>query len=113
MIDTTKSNIPQITADEVYKAINEKKDVVILDVRTVGEYEKGHIEGSINISVDDIGSQIFSAIPDKNKTIYVYCFSASRSDVAVGVMTQHEYTNAFSMANGLLMWKSKQYPLVV
>lgn len=106
------SNIPQITADEVYKAINEKKDVVILDVRTAGEFVRGHIEGSLNIPVDDIPSQVTAAITDKNKIIYVYCFSASRSDVAADIMTQLGYTNVFSMTSGILMWKSKQYPLV-
>ncbi|RJQ38617.1 rhodanese-like domain-containing protein [Candidatus Microgenomates bacterium] len=106
-----QSNVPQITADGVQKAINEKKDAILLDVRTPEEYSRGKIDGSINISVENIPDQIVAAIPDKNKTIYTYCLSGSRSDVAVAMMKQLGYINVFSMTNGLLMWRSKKYPL--
>jgi rhodanese-related sulfurtransferase len=106
-----QSNIPQITTDDVQKAINEKKDIVLLDVRTPEEYSRGKIDGSINISVENIHGQIVSTVPDKNKTIYVYCLSGSRSEVAVAMMKQLGYNNAFSMTSGLLMWRSKKYPL--
>lgn len=107
-----QTDVPQITADEVQKAINEKKDIILLDVRTPEEYSRGKIDSSINISVENIPDQIISAIPDKNKTIYAYCLSGSRSDVAVAMMKQLGYANAFSMTNGLLMWRSKKFPLV-
>lgn len=104
--------IPQISADEVQKAINEKKDIILLDVRTPEEYGRGKIEGSMNISVENISDKISTAVPDKNKTIYAYCLSGSRSEVAVAMMKQLGYTNAFSMTSGLLMWRSKKYPLI-
>lgn len=104
---------PQITADEVYKAVREKADVILLDVRTPGEYGKGKIEGSINIPIDTIAEQVATIIPDKNKTIYVYCLSGSRSSVAVETMVQLGYTKVFSMTSGLLMWRSKKYQLVI
>jgi len=107
------SQTPQITADEVYKVIQEKNDVVLLDVRTVDEFSKGKIEESINIPVDEIENRIIDSIPDKLKTIYVYCLSGSRSDIAVSIMKQLGYKNAFSMTSGLLIWRSKKYPLVI
>ena len=103
---------PQITADEVYKALSEKRDVVFLDVRTPGEFGKGKIEGSINIPVDEIGDIISTSLPDKEKTIFAYCLSGSRSSVAADQMVMLGYTNVYSMTSGLLMWRSKQYPLV-
>jgi len=103
--------IPEITADEVYEALKEKADFVLLDVRTPEEYSKGKIEHSIHIPVDDIANNITTFIPDKNKTIYVYCLSGSRSNVAVDIMIQLGYINVFSMKSGLLMWRAKKYPL--
>jgi rhodanese-related sulfurtransferase len=103
---------PQITVNEVYKAMNEKADIVLLDVRTPGEYNKGKIEGSINIPVDNISSNVMTSLPDKNKIVYVYCLSGSRSNIVVETMVQLGYTNVFSMTSGLLMWRSKKYPTV-
>ncbi|MCR4277220.1 MAG: rhodanese-like domain-containing protein [Candidatus Roizmanbacteria bacterium] len=103
--------IIQITADEVKKSIDDKKDIVLLDVRTPEEYSRGKIEGSMNISVENITDQIIFAVPDKNKIIYAYCLSGSRSEVVVAMMKQLGYTNVFSMTSGLLMWRSKKYPL--
>lgn len=105
-------NIPQITADEVYAALQNKKECVLLDVRTPGEYSRGKIEGSLNIPVDTVSTGITTALPDKNKTIYVYCLSGSRSIIAVDTMKQLGYTSVYSMTSGLLMWRSKKYPLV-
>lgn len=107
----TQIHIPQIPTDVVHKAIVEKADIILLDVRTPEEYERGKIEGSINVPVDNIASQITTNIPDKNKTIYVYCLSGSRSDTAVNTMIQLGYVNVFSITNGLLMWRAKKYPL--
>ncbi len=105
-----QSNIPQITVEEVHKAIQEKKDILLLDVRTPQEYDNGKIEGSINIPVNNITTEITNKVSDKNKTVYVYCLSGSRSDLAVQIMRQLGYTNAFSMTHGLLMWRSKKLP---
>lgn len=108
-----KSNIPQISVDEVYKAIIKKTDVILLDVRTPGEYSKGKIEGSINIPIDTINDQIFTVIPDKNKKVYVYCLSGSRSEIVVETLQKIGYMNVFNMTNGILMWRSKKYPLSI
>jgi len=104
--------INHISADNVQKAIIEKQDILLLDVRTREEYTKGKIKGSINLPVSEVPNKISTFIPDKNKVIYVYCLSGSRSDMAAAVMTSLGYTNVFSMTNGLLMWRSKKYPLV-
>jgi phage shock protein E len=107
-----QSDIPQITADEVKKTIDEKNDFTLLDVRTMEEYARGKIESAINIPVYELSSKIGENVPDKNKLIYVYCLSGSRSDVAVQIMIQLGYTNVFGMTSGLLMWRSKKYPLI-
>jgi rhodanese-related sulfurtransferase len=106
-----RTTVKNISADEVYKALVEKKDAVLVDVRTEGEFSRGKIEGSINIPIDTVTSQIEATVPDKNKTIYMYCLSGSRSDLAAAQLQQLGYTDAFSMTSGLLMWRSKKYPL--
>ena len=65
----------QISANEVHAALG-KPSTIIIDVRSVAECAKGSILGSIHIPVNEIGEKISSIIPDKEKTIYLYCLFA-------------------------------------
>lgn len=101
----------QITAEEVHAAIG-NADITIVDVRTPEEVIKGAIKGSVSIPLDQLETDIESKIPNKNQIIYLYCLSGSRSEVAADLLTNLGYTQAFSMSNGLLMWRFKKFELV-
>lgn len=100
----------QISADEVHAAIG-NAEVTIIDVRTPQEVAKGVIKGSLTIPLDELESKIEEHIADKSRTIYLYCLSGSRSEVAADMLTNLGYTQAFSMSNGLLMWRFKKFEL--
>ena len=51
--------------------------VILLDARTQWEYERGHIEGFINIPVDELRDRLSEL--DKNKKVYIICQSGLRS----------------------------------
>lgn len=55
-----------------------EKNGVLLDVRTPGEYQSGHLPGAINIPLD----QIQSAQLPQGRPLYVYCRSGARSGQA-------------------------------
>ena len=105
------SDVPEIDAQKVYADIQVAKDIVIVDVRTEQEFSRGNIKGSINIPLQELMQKIESKMPDKNKTIYVYCLSGSRSIVAVDQMIKMGYKNVFSMKSGILAWRANQLPL--
>lgn len=112
MFGFSQPKVPQINAEDVLHAIQEKKDVLLLDVRTKDEVGRGKIENSINIPVDEVEKRIESEFPNKDATIYVYCLSGSRSTIAVDQMIKMGYKNVFSMTSGLLAWRSKNLPLL-
>lgn len=103
--------VKTITVDEVMKALEIKKDVVILDVRTPGEFSRGRIKGSINVPVDSITDQVEKIVPDKNQLIYTYCLSGSRSAIGAELMNKLGYANVYSVISGLLAWRAKHFPL--
>lgn len=73
-----------------------KKDgAIILDVRTNGEYAQGHIKGSINISVDQLPTNL-SRLADKNVAIITCCASGMRSGVAKGILKSNGYTKVYN-----------------
>jgi len=53
---------------------------LLLDVRSPDEFSDGHIEGAVNIPVDQVGSRL-SSLP-RDKPIVVYCAMGSRSAAA-------------------------------
>ena len=69
-----------------------KEGAVILDVRTKGEFESGHIRGSINIPLDRLHSNM-SKLKSKSKPIITCCASGSRSASAKGILSSNGYAN--------------------
>ena len=69
----------------------EKSGALMIDVRTPGEFNSGHIEGAINIPYDVIDRKIGDH--PKDKAIIVYCRSGSRSSVAKQKLEQAGYTD--------------------
>jgi rhodanese-related sulfurtransferase len=61
------------------------KGAMIIDVRTAGEYNSGHIKGSLNIPVDRIASKI-EEIRKKGKPVITCCRSGARSGMAASTL---------------------------
>ncbi|AGC68643.1 NADH oxidase Nox [Thermoclostridium stercorarium subsp. stercorarium DSM 8532] len=70
-----------------------KNDYILVDVRTEAEYSKGHIEGAVNIPVDELRERLDEL--DKSKTIVVYCRVGYRGYIADRILSQ----NGFKVLN--------------
>lgn len=62
----------------------------LIDVRTPSEYTSGHIDGAINLSLQDMQVGTLPKV-DKEKTVYVYCHSGNRSSQAATILKQAGY----------------------
>ena len=80
-------------------------DAILVDVRTPEEFNGGHIEGSINLPLQQIG-QAASHIPNKNVKLYVYCHSGARSTQATAHLKQMGYTDVNNIG-GISNYKGK------
>ena len=95
--------IEMITTNEVKKIIDnyeEYSDTVIVDVRTLDEYESGHLKGAVNVPVSEIKNIDIS----KDKKIVVYCRSGSRSNTAAKELIELGYEKVYDMG-GINDWK--------
>ena len=77
---------------------------IILDVRTPSEFKQGHIQGAINISVEQVGSNL--ARLNKNKPVITCCASGMRSGRAAKLLKE----NGYQVLNGG-SWGGLQYKL--
>lgn len=71
-----------------------EKGAVVMDVRSKGEFEMGHISGAKNIPLDTLNSKI-AEIKKWNKPVITCCLSGMRSAQASSVLKSHgiEVTN--------------------
>ena len=100
----TDAEVPEfsnIKGDEAKKIINENKDIVILDVRTVEEYNEGHIKGAINIPVDELENRLDDLKDYKEKMILVYCKSGNRSSKASKTLAFNGFKQVVNMEDGV------------
>ena len=81
-----------------------KEGAVILDVRSPGEFQGGHIKGSINVPLQSIQSSL-GKIP-KNKTIITCCASGMRSASAISILKSAGYADVHN-GGGWMSLKSK------
>lgn len=81
-----------LTAHAKDVSLNGTKPAAIIDVRTPQEFSAGHIDGAINIPVDQIGQGIQSIKGlKKDSPIVVYCRSGRRSAMARGMLERQGY----------------------
>ena len=99
-----------VTVEQAKQLIEEKSNLVILDVRTVSEYDDGHIEGALNIPVQEIEGRLDEL--SKNNEILVYCRTGNRSSTAVEIMQANGFTKIYHMHRGITAWIDAGYPVV-
>ena len=63
-----------------------KNGAMIIDVRSKKEYNKGHIEGSVNIPIAYV-DKMYNSLP-RDKELVVYCHSGARSAIAARLLRE-------------------------
>lgn len=93
----------KISMNDAVEMMARESDYIILDVRTVEEYNERHIPGAINIPNETIGSTEIPELPDKQQLIMVYCRSGNRSKTASDTLVKLGYTNVYEFG-GIITW---------
>ena len=91
--ETTNPLYVRITTAEARAIIESDEEVTILDVRTVEEYEAGHIPDAIRLEFSDFDEMAATVLPDKDAKILVYCRSGNRSKTASEMLLDMGYTD--------------------
>lgn len=78
---------------------NVKGTAVVIDVRTVSEWNGGHLEGAVLIPYDQILQDISKAVGDKKSKILLYCRSGRRSGIALDVLKKAGYEDIVNLGN--------------
>ena len=105
------AQITNLPASAFETAIN-KDTVQILDVRTPGEFESGHIKGALQADWNNEAEYTRRiAFVDKTKPVYVYCLAGGRSAAAAKQMRASGFKNVYELTGGINAWKAEGKPL--
>jgi len=96
------SSYHKISASKA-KSMMEDSNVIIVDVRTLEEYNEGHIAGAILIPNESISSVQPAQLPDKDAVILIYCRSGNRSKQAADKLVAMGYTKIYDFG-GIIDW---------
>lgn len=83
------------------KDIISSDNAILLDVRSIQEYNEFHLDSAICIPVYDLYKNVCKILTNKNKTIIVYCQSGKRSHQAIQILNDLGYTNLYEILGGL------------
>ncbi len=102
----------EIYPGDVVTKIKDNEDIILLDVRTLEEYETIHLENALLLPVQELSQQTLNEIglgeDVKNKEIILYCRSGNRSKTAYNIMESLGYTNIKSVSGGMIHWEGDE-----
>jgi len=82
----------------------------LLDTREPHEWKAGHLAGATLLPPAEVVAKVEQVVPDKTKTVVVYCAGGVRSLRAAMQMAGLGYTDVVSMAGGIVQWKAENRP---
>jgi len=79
-------------------------EFVLLDIRTLGEFQQGHIQGASMLDFYGKGYKAELSKLDKDLPYLIYCRSGNRSGQSLKIMQELGFTNVQDLAGGIKSW---------
>ena len=97
------------TVMELKEKMDKGEDWAIIDVRTIEEYEDGHIKGCKNFYAGRI-AEYKDEIP-RDHPVGIICKSGTRSGFACSILHKNGLENITNVLGGMTAWKNAGYPV--
>lgn len=109
LVNDAKGRVKQIDIEQYQKMPRDSH--VLVDVREDSEWAAGHAAGAVHMGKGVIERDIETAIPDKSKTLVLYCGGGFRSALAADALQKMGYTNPISLDGGWRAWNEAGLPV--
>lgn len=114
-----KSQITEISADELLKMQGENTDILVVDVREPGEFIHGHIKHAMLVPRGILEAAADVQYPKSNevlrdardRSVLVYCATGGRSAMAAKTLQDMGYGKVYSLAGGFTAWEQAGKPI--
>ncbi|MFO0676201.1 MAG: rhodanese-like domain-containing protein [Polyangiaceae bacterium] len=100
-----------VSVDQVKKALDEERRIVIVDARPASDWMRVHIPGAVSIPYHD--TKRLAEIPNDGTWVVAYCACPHHlSGDIVDELRRRGYKNAVVLDEGILEWHRRGYPVV-
>jgi rhodanese-related sulfurtransferase len=90
-----------ITSEDLFKKIDAKERMFILDIRKEEDYDAGHISGAFHVDWNEVGEFIEDDVFSKDEKVIVACYSGQTAGQVVGIFKSMGY-DACSLKGGMV-----------
>jgi sulfur-carrier protein adenylyltransferase/sulfurtransferase len=113
LLARVKEEIEEISAVEAHELHTQPEAPLFVDVREPDEWEEGHIPGAIYTGRGRLEQRIEGLVPDKSRSLVVYCSAGSRSAFAAKALGELGYESVVNLAGGFADWKRNGYETTI
>ena len=113
LVQLAKSEITEISAQELKQRLQKHEALTLVDVREREEFVQGHIPAATFIPRGYLELQIEQHQMDRDKPVVVYCAGGVRSALAARNLKEMGYTNVISLIGGFNGWKNAGFDFKV
>ncbi len=100
--------VRNLPAPEAFERLRDQPRILLLDVRTPGEYFQVRIAGAQLIPIDQLLGRL-GEIP-RDRPILVYCAVGLRSSQVSTYLAQQGYPEVYNLTGGIAAWQLRGYP---
>ena len=80
--------------------LTQEKGLVIIDLRTPHEFEKGHLPGALNVPIEDLRYRGSLLDVYKDKPILLYCRTVNKTARAIRIIKDRGFKSLFALRGG-------------
>jgi rhodanese-related sulfurtransferase len=105
---------PMIGTEEFRKRRESDADLLVLDVRTAADFvgEQGHIEGAVNIPVEELPQRMDEIGENLEKPVAIVCRTDKRSTKAALLLTKEGFADVHIVRGGMTKWLDAGLPVI-
>lgn len=102
--------ITAVTPVEAQLLMRQRKDLIVVDVRTLRERERAAIAGSMHIPMREVFQNKVSWSHDR--PLLLYCAVGGRSSAAADWLQKQGFTEIYNLVGGIIEWQKQGLPIV-
>ncbi len=101
--------VPQITVYDLASWLEERPELVVIDVREPFEWLEGHIEGALHLPMREAVDRRSEIPPDRPKA--VLCAGGLRSSTVISALKRQGIQGWYNVSGGMTAWLKAGYPV--